>query len=194
MNGWGNKWIQSVRPQRIWFPGTKGNQTENTPQVFSSFLLSRALTWLTLIKSSAIANELFNKTNQPYILTQEKVKRVNDPTPQPGSKVLRTPLQMSLHRMALPHSAPYASGSPIIRVHCFPTLGMDAHIHFPNHKLHAIMPSESDLLSLHWGSFHSSRSFSLLKGTLPNPTLWPPSNTVIHWFWQLIPSLKIKAR
>lgn len=173
MNEWMNKWIESVRPQRIWFRGAKENQ-EHTPQVFSSFLLSTALTRLTLIKSSATANELFNKTNQPYILTPEKVKWVNDPTPEPGSKVLRDFLQMPLNRKALPHSAP-TSGSAITRIHCFPTLWMDAHTHFPNHAI----PAESDLLSLHWGSFHSARSFSLLKEIPQTPHFDLPAT---QWF------------
>ena len=47
--------------KRVWVPGAK--ESQNDTQVFSSFLLSTAMTWSTLIKSSTIANELFNTAN-----------------------------------------------------------------------------------------------------------------------------------
>lgn len=71
MNGGGNECIKNGNPQRVWVPGVKEEQND-APQVFSPFLLSTAMTCSKLIKSSTIANEQFNKTNQPYILTQKR--------------------------------------------------------------------------------------------------------------------------
>lgn len=71
MNGGGNECIKNGKPQRVWVPGVKEEQND-APQVFSSFLLSITMTCSTLIKSSTIANEQVNKTNQPYILTQKR--------------------------------------------------------------------------------------------------------------------------
>lgn len=55
-------------------PGAKQSQNADSVPVLESFLLSAAMTWSTLIKSSTIPNELFNETNQSYTLTSEKVK------------------------------------------------------------------------------------------------------------------------
>lgn len=71
MNGGGNECIKNGKPQRVWVPGVKEEQND-PPQVFPPFLLSTAMTCSTQIKSSTIANEQFNKTNQPYILTQKR--------------------------------------------------------------------------------------------------------------------------
>lgn len=59
-------------------------QRKSEREHFSSvfiFLISTAMTWSTLIKSSTIPNEQFNKTNQPYILTSQKVKWFNNRLP-----------------------------------------------------------------------------------------------------------------
>lgn len=174
----------------IWFPGTKENQ-ENTPPVFQSFLLSTALTRLTLIKSSVIANELFNKTNQPYILTPEKVKWVNDPTPQPASEVLRAFLQMSLSGMAL-HTEPLLQarqsvGSIVLQ---------------PPGWTHTSILHTTGFICHPWGVWSTEPSLRDLplhqvllsaQGNTPqNSTLWPSGNSGIRGFWQLISFLKIK--
>lgn len=62
MNRAGNNWKKNGRPQKEFgSPGAK--ESQNDTQVFSSFLLSTAMTWSTLIKYSTIAKEVFNTTN-----------------------------------------------------------------------------------------------------------------------------------
>lgn len=71
----GNEWRRE-QTYKEWkatkFEYLVSKKNRDAPQVFSSFLLSRPMTCSTLIKSSTIANEQVDKTNQPYILTQKR--------------------------------------------------------------------------------------------------------------------------
>ena len=78
MNKWGSKWVKNIRPQRdSWCQGKSEREWCS-----SALILCKRSHDLANTKSSTMANERFNKTNQPYILASEKVKWFNDPTPQ----------------------------------------------------------------------------------------------------------------